>query len=310
MSLSNPVNSCGSSSVYTTSPASGGLSFTNLGSVGARVYKGTVSNVVQFRRILQGNNIAITEEANDIKLDVNDLLFSSTNPITRNTPGMLGVVLGKTTVLDTLHELLYPVTAPILSLTLAQSTTEYGDTSNVQVNWGVVKTSETILTIVIAWNSGSGSPGTVTGNSQSGVLFINKEALVNTVVTLTVTTATQTVNISGTVTIGRKIRYGQTVKDGTIAPILDADITALSGAFETTATLSPRIITVDASKYLIFAIPASLGATPTFKVNGLVNNAFTLVRSSSYTNSFGYAEATNVWVSNSFATGTLQIEIV
>lgn len=314
MSLRQPinVNICQGDGTIFSNPSGGGgsssdLTFVNLGQDGARVLVARINDAVQYRRLRQGANIQLIENGDHILFNVNDLAFDSSLPIKRVVPGMQGVVLGKTTILDAIKELFYPILPPTLGLNLSIGTFEYGDANQLTANWSVTRTDENILTISV----NNTSIGGVTGNSQNGALLVSKNGLVNVVVPMQATTATKSVNASATAVVARKLRFGSSVKDGAILPLLDSDINGLLGQFSGTYKLSPTNVIIGTSQYLVIAIPASLLGVnvPVFKINGFVNNAFTLRRSNSFTNSFGYAEATNVYVSNAFATGSLTLEI-
>lgn len=282
------------------------LTFANLGATGARVFAQVIANNVQFRRLTNGNNVVITERANDILVDVNDLLFDSTPAVKRAIPGLQGVSLGKQGILSTLQELLYPIIAPLVSLSLNISQFEFGDVTSIQASWAVTRTDEAIVTIQVGPVS-----ETVTGNTQSGVQAISNPATGALTVILVATTATRSANTSRSATPGRKIRIGPTTKDGTVTVITDLDINNLNGFFSPSRALAPQTIVIGTSEYLAIEIPTVFGGTPIFKINGFVNNAFTKVRSGvNFTNNFGFTEAVDLYVSNAFSTGTITVEIV
>lgn len=315
--LNRPVNVliCKSDgTIFSAGSGSGGgggttYSFVNLGPIGARVLAGVIANNVQFRKLIQGTNVTLTENPNDITLAVNDLAFDSTAAVKRPIPGLQGVSLGKTGILATLQELLYPVISPIVSLSLSITQFEYGDNSNIIASWGVTRTDEPILTIQVGVNSIAG----VTGNTQNGTQAITKDGTSPVNVLLVATTATRNANVSRTAAASRKIRVGASNKNGTTASMLDSDLNALSGFYSSSKSLTPQTIIIGESQYLVIEIPTLFtgGNTPIFKINGFVNNAFTKVRSNNtFVNSFGFADLVDVFVSNAFSTGTITVEIV
>lgn len=315
MSLREPFNTsiCQGDGTIFSSPSGGSsgggtdLEFINLSENGAKVFLNRINDVVQFRPLRQGNNVQIVENPDHLLFNVNDLAFDSSTPIKRNVSGLLGITLGKTTILDTIRELLYPILPPTLSLGLSVGTFEYGDATNFTANWGVTRTDENILTISV----NNVSIGGITGNTQNGNATITKNGLGNVNVPMQATTATRSASTSATAVVARKLRFGPSSKNGGSQALLDSDINNLTGQFSGSYKLSPTTVVIGVSQYLVIAIPASLlGANiPTFRINGFVNNAFNLARSNSFTNSFGYAENTNVYVSNAFATGNLTLEI-
>lgn len=314
-SLSEPVNIniCSTEgTIFSGAPSGGGsgsspLTFLNLGTGGARVYAQTVGNNVQLRRLLQGKNTVLSESAVGIQYDVNDLAFDSTAPVKRAIPGLQGISLGKASILDTLNALLYPTLPPQATLTLIPSQFEFGDANPISANWAATKNDNPIVAISV--NSIPITP--ITGNTQSGTALITKNGTVSVTIPMSVSDSGSTANASAISSVGRKIRIGPSVKDGIIAQLLDSDINGLSGAFATTYTLTPTPFTIPANNYLIIAIPTILlaGKTPVFKINGFINNAFTIVRNNNFVNTFGFSEPFTIWASNQFSTGTIQLEI-
>jgi hypothetical protein len=64
--------------------------------------------------------------------------------------------------------------------------------------------------------------------------------------------------------------------------------------------------------HLVFAWPSvfSGSTTPTFYVNGLVNNAFTPIKTSySFTNQYGVTSNYEIWVSNTKYNNSVNIQI-
>jgi hypothetical protein len=280
--------------------------FVNLGQDGAVILAGAIGNIVQFKRVKQGKNIVLTPEANDVLFDVNDLAFDSTAPIKRAIPGLQGISLNGQGVIDTLNKLLYPTLPPTIGVGLNFSVFEYGDNSSLVAGWQVTRTDEPIVTISV-----NGQSQGVTGNSQSGTIPITKTGLTNVTVPMNVTTATQTVSSGATASVSRKIRVGGSTKDGFVSVLTDADLNGLQGIYSSTAKLPQTQLVINSANYLVICIPVALGTTPTFKINGFVNNAFSLARTNqSFVNNFGFNDNVNVWVSNSFATGPILLEIV
>lgn len=310
--FNKPINVAickGDGTIFSSNNNGGGsssLSFVNIGTTGARIFISRINDTIQFYRTLQGNNVKITEQADGVRWDVDDLLFDSSAPIKRAIPGLQGIILNKSTVLATIQELLYPILPPTISLSLSPTQFEIGDTSNIVANYNVTRVDEEIASISV--NNQSITP--ITGQSQAGAVNVSKTGLVNVTVPMQVTTATKTVNTSSTASVFRKIRIGGSSKNGiNPTPITDADINILTGYFSSTPILSPKSLTLT-NQYLVITIPTALGGIPTFKINGFVNNAFNKVRNDAFVNSFGYSDLTGVWVSTTPITGLIQLEIV
>lgn len=313
--IREPINTsiCTTAGTIFSSNGGGGgtgptYTFSNIGGAIA-FYAQNILNNIQFRTLAAGasGNVKLNQGTSVNTIDVPDLAFNSVPAVKRAIPGLQGVVLGQSGILATLQALLYPTLPPTVGISLNQSQFEYGDSSPLTANWNVNKTDEVIQSINV-----NGLAQTPTGNNQSGSLPISKTGLASITVPIQATTATQSANGSATATVGHKIRFGGTLKDGIVNQILDSDINALTSVFANAYQLPVTSIPIASNSYLIIEIPISLleSNTPQFRVNGFLNNAFALVRAASnFTNSFGYTEIVNVYVSNSFATGTIQLEI-
>lgn len=306
--LNAPVNVkiCSTNgTIFSSGSGSGGGSgqtynFSNTGS-GARVLNSLIGNNVPFRSLVQGNNIVLTEEQNDIKFDINDLAFDSTAPSTSPIIGLNGVTLGKTGILQTLQALLYPIRPPILSLSLSPSQFEFGDTENIIVSWGVTRTDEPIIAITV----NSQSQG-ITGNTQSGTLAVSNTGQSSITVPMSAASTTKNASTNATTIALRKVRYGFSTKDGLVSVLTDADLNALTGSFYSTGIMGPFQFTVPTNNYLVICIPTAFGSNWAFLINGFNNNAFSKVRNNAaFVNSFGFSDNVNVWVSKSFATGPI-----
>lgn len=306
------INICNTSGTIFSSSSGGGEGggsatiLANIGN-GSQVYAQAIGNVAQLRTLLQGNNTVLIQTATTIKFDVNDLVFNATAPIKRNVPGLLGVNLNASSVLAAIQALLYPVISPSASLSSTPPEFEYGDSSNLVVGYTATQGDNPILSISV--NSLPITP--VTGTTQSGSVNVSKSGSASVTIPMQVADNAGNVgNASLTVPVGRKIRIGPCANDGVIVPITDTNVNALTGYYSTVPQLSQQFVTL-ASQYLVIAIPDSLlgSYVPTFKVNGFVTNAFTLVRNNAFVNSFGYSEPTSIWASNTILTGTFTLEI-
>lgn len=308
----NPFICKGDGTIFSSGSGSSGstdsnLTFKNIGDPnGAKVLAGRILDEVQFKPLLQGKNVGLTDQADGIKIEVDDLEFDSTTPVKRNISGLQGITLGGMTVLQTLQELLYPTIAPGASLLLAPPTFEIGNSDILKGIWTATKTDEPITGVSV-----NNVSQTVDGNTQGGQVNITKTGLANVIVPMQVSTATKVVNITATAFVTRLLRYGDSLKDGIIVPILDTDINGLGFKASSTYQLSPVQLTIGSQSYLMIAIAkALLGSnTPVFKINGFINTAFNLVRTNAFVNTHGYSDLTNVYVSQSFATGSIQLEI-
>ena len=233
-----------------------------------------------------------------------DIAFDSNKLIKRQVTGLSGINLNKATLIDTLNELLFPLIAPSIITTQDSESHEYGDTTNISVSYTATKTDNTITSIIVG-----GFSIAPTGLTQSGTQNIAKTAAANNVITSTSSDGVRTSTVTLTNFVKHKVRIGDTAKDGTIAPILDADINALTGVFQD-SRLYAGIIVIPSSRYLIIELPTSFG-TPRFHINSVYVNSFTKVRNSSaFINAFAYSTNVDVWVSNNFMSGTIYLNIL
>jgi hypothetical protein len=273
------------------------------------------------------------ERINDLSVIV---ASSSTTPTTYMNPDPTmvtvgGVVQGTTfptpqTIQQMFDAILYPYTLPTISLG-PNITREYGPNLTYNINWSVIKKTYPILTVVIEGFSISG----ITGNNQSGTRIVSGTysfpLLVSTTNTFTmqVGDGTSIVTTTATITWMNKIYWGSIDLSGLplypnpnltlnpayasyVAAIIDRNlILALNGAgvgsgSELATSKSKTYNGINGNgKYLIFAWPSSVSgsSTPTFVVAGLLNSAFTMVKTGwSFTNQNGITTNYEVWVSN------------
>lgn len=265
--------------------------------------------------------------------------YTYSNPTATTSP-LGGIVAGTTfsgvTLTQLFNTLFYPYVAPELSLSFqfGQNPREFGSTPMVNVNYSVIKKSDTINTINVGGNNVVPPGVQPYGLVISGLSTVNIVQNVTTNIGLTVnsgvgiTTSTSitatwnnavyvfglatitpydlTLDPSGATAIGSGI--SASMSNVTATNIILSDIT--SGQF-TSSTIqvgvrkvlkSNRLNTYSTigggNKHLTFAWPTSYG-TPSFEVNGLPNTAFTKVVSNIiFKNSWGYDTPYDVWVTN------------
>jgi len=183
-----------------------------------------------------------------------------------NTTPVGGVSYGSTftgTVQDVLDRVFYGYSQPTSSLLIGGgSSREFGQSLSTSLSWSVVRKSIPITSISVG-----GVSQTVTGNSQSGT----------------------------------QIDSGVRGLDG-------ADANGLSYGTSLSGTKNASYIGINGSantpgEYLVFAWPSNFAGsyTPTFTVNGMLNNSFTRIRTNSAlvaNISLGYSTNYEVWVSN------------
>jgi hypothetical protein len=278
-------------------------------------------------------------------LSASNIFFGNTNP-TLTTVG--GVPAGTsftltTTVADVLNQMLYPYTAPILSLSTSPSLLEYGNTQSVVLNWTLTRKSNIIATVNIATPNGVISPSTPPTPVPLDTNVTTSGSYTVTPVLNTLSTYTFSVTDGGpsttraTSTVGwRNKRYWGTLDltsignpNLTLYPgsasyvgsyfsglgssvILTADgATAGSGSEFATTYASTKTYNAS-SKYIFWAWPTSFGTPTQFLVGGFLNSAFTKILSSYvFTNTYGYTASYDIWLTNTtFGSVNTTIQII
>jgi hypothetical protein len=251
-------------------------------------------------------------------LTVSSEYISSTPSTIANDIG--GIQPGATfsgTIQNVLDTMLYPYVLPTPSAT---------------VPYSVTKGSNNMTSITVGGSAVAGSPFTTSqsgskvvstthstspsGPSQSQSIVVSVSDGVNTV---TGTTSFFWMNriYWGSVAISSHPNLTNNPGSASLATIACTDtvIKNLNGSganglaygSELSITKNKTFLNIDGSynslgEYLVFAWPSTVSGayTPTFRVNGMVNNAFTRVRNNSvFSNDYGFSGTTyEVWVSN------------
>jgi hypothetical protein len=238
------------------------------------------------------------------------------------------------------NQLLYPYVAQVSSLSLSPTIREYGNPNalslnSITLNWSIIRNSNPILSINV-----DGQSFTPTGNSQTGTKLTTgthswNTSLVSQNQTFTMTTNDGTTNLSSTASLtwmnnrfwGRidlssignpNLTTNPSAASQVATLCTDLVVRTLGGAgvgsgsqLSTTKNSSYNGIN-GAGQYLIFAWPSSVpdALTPNFTVNGILNTAFTRVRTASpLVNVHGFTTNYEVWVSNTAQNSPLNIVI-
>lgn len=267
-------------------------------------------------------------------------VYNRTNTSTYlgNVGGVLQSSTFSGTVQDALDKIFYPYVGPS-ALIQSLSDREFGSSTQVNLNWQVIKNSNNITSINVA-----GTAVVPTGLSQSGSLVVNTathslnppSSEVNSFV-ITVSDGISSHTFSSDLTWMNRIYWGSidlssignpnlTLFPGSASQVAtlctDAVIYNLSGANANGSVIGNSLSTtkdyvyngINANgDYLIFAWPSTVTNpyTPNFVVNGITNTAFTRVRTNSvFSNQWGFS-GTNyeVWVSNTRQFSPLNIII-
>jgi hypothetical protein len=261
--------------------------------------------------------------------------YTNSRPTTKEVGGIaLGTTFSGTYSVQQMFDLLlYPYTAPTLTLSASNTPRQFGSSTAVTLTWTVVKTSETITGITVDGTSVVANGGNQNGTKATTATHSLVPTAVQEIQTYTmsvVDSALKTTTKTATVTWQHKIYWGSidlssvgnpnlTTSPSSSATvggyITDTMIRALTGAgvspgnaFATSYSKTYTNIN-GAGKYLIFAHPTIFGSSPTFVVNNLPNTAFTKVKSYSFVNESGFSISYDVWVSNTAYNGAANIII-
>lgn len=209
--------------------------------------------------------------------------------------------------------LLYPYIAPLSSLALVPTNKELGDSNQIVLNWTATKKSNNISSIIISGPTGvifvaQGAPFSI---SQNGSMIVSPTQNIGSNFSVSVSDSTSTVVSSSYFRWYDAVYWGKTntfSQPSMIIPNPPTDVkpTWADGAGVGTGKnlTTTKNATYDgiygAGQYLVFAWPTDFGE-PTFKVNGLINTAFTKIGSGIlHTNMYGYINPNgyDIWISN------------
>lgn len=231
-----------------------------------------------------------------------DQEFDGNRAIT--TVPVKGKIPGGNTIKEVLNNLLYGDVPPTVTANITNPNREFTiiSTTTFQVNWTITKNTNPITSIIVG-----GQPITPTGESQSGTTNIVLPSNVNASITIKASDGKEESQISLPIKFQHRLYYGAIAKDGINQVITDSDILSLTGEPRDNRYIT--IPNIDANgKYILIAMPDDWGQ-PLIFINGLLNNAYTLVRNDNFINSQGYSKKYKILVSNTTQFGATNIEI-
>lgn len=269
--------------------------------------------------------------------------FQNSNPSTVTVGGFTaGTTFATPTDMQTMwNQLLYPYIEPTAQLSISGNIREYGHpnglvTDSITLNWSVTQNTSTvpIITITVDGTPKPTSPLSDTEPTTGTHSWNTSNVSETQVFNMTCTDNIPTVfTASAEITWMNKIYWGKidlssidnpnlTLNPGSSSLVAtlctDNVITSLAGAgvlpgWQLSTTKSKTYDNIDGGgEYLIFAWPSSVtGATsPSFVVNGMINTAFTNVRTASpLVNDWGFTTNYEVWISNTRQFSPLDITI-
>lgn len=241
-----------------------------------------------------------------------NISFNGKRAVTRS--GLPAINTMDSNLVDWVNNYFFPATNPATTLSvtggLSREFMASGSALTVDISWTVTRPIACLPISSITVNGVASAPNPITeGQTQTGTLTgqtLNKN--INATYTINaVASDGKTGSSSQTITWFWKRYWGAFASaypptDVRFA-ITDAQILALTGAGvgtgnELSTTRVKTLNNINASgNYLVFAWPASWG-NPQFVINGLINTAFTKVRSNSFTNGAGGITNYDVWVSS------------
>lgn len=237
---------------------------------------------------------------------VNTNLVDSANAQGGFTAGSAGTPASGLTFPEAMDKLIFPATAPVVSLTVPSTTILYDQTAiALTISWTyTLKSSNATLALIKLERSRDGSAWTTLISSATEVLSyadtVNPSAADNSPIyyKLTVTDSrggTNTTTSTKTFTIYSFF--------GLLAATsaTEAQLEAMTSIATTNNDLTRTGITTTATEYVYYAYPASYGALTSIKDGGVeeVFSAFTELTQVSVTNLHGYVTDYRVYRSNS-----------
>lgn len=302
--------------------------------IGAQLYVSNTSNDIldpqpkTYRYDGNGNWVIIGEGSNNFQLD-------GTKPITRSGD-YKGLVVGGSTTTEVLRNFLYPSEPPTVNLN-GGGIIQYGSSLSRSVSYSIIKRTYGIVSASLIQGPDTTSISISTDidedsdnnpSDQNGVLSVTLNSIsspsssVQNSETFTLSALDNqgtSVSNNTSFTFRHKRYWGKINSDGdgntytvlndiTSNPPTDAKLLTLSSELSTSRVKTYNGIN-GAGEFLIFAFPTLFG-TPSFVVNGLPNTAFTKIKSASnFTNSDGFVQPYDVWVSNTPQNSALNIQI-
>lgn len=230
-------------------------------------------------------------------------LYTNSEPTTVPVGGITaGTTFSNRTLNEIFNDMLYPYIGPSSSLTVTDSTREFGRSNSAVLTWNAIKAKLPITSITV-----NGQSKVPTGLNQTGTQSATVTQNVNTTFSMSVSDDTSTVLSSATVMWLNAVYWGTTptfaLPSMSITPPASKPSWANGAGVGSGKNLqnnrSANYSGIDgAGQFLVFAWPTTYGQ-PTFTINGVPNTAFTKIGTSvNFTNMFGYLNQYDVWISN------------
>ena len=263
-------------------------------------------------------------------------LYSNPSPTPYTVGGITAgsTFVGTFSVQNMFDRLLYPVVGPSLIMN-SISDREFGAPLPVSLGWTVSVKTNPISTLFV-----NGSPQVVppysgfvstSGTYSTPVTLITQTNTFSSVVTDTssiVSTASVVLNwkhrrywgvfnfgnVNLTTNPGSASYMASLISDSNVRSMLsgNANGSALNSELSLSKTKTYEAINGGGS-HLVFAWPSVFpnSTTPTFFVNGMINNAFTSIKTAySFSNQYGLQTNYEIWVSNTKYNGPVNIQII
>lgn len=248
-----------------------------------------------------------------VSLTASNVYYFNDKPSVVTVGGLtMGATFSGMSVSNIFDRMLYPYVAPVINLVATPSILEYGNTQSVSIDWSITKKKNDLVLAYIyrpiesLYAVPSGSLPVTTHDTSIG--NITGRPIVNTYTSFTFSvddTDTSVSPISGGVNIfTASVSWQNRRYWGTHSSFTTPTLSSLSSELSVTRIQTRNGISGGGS-YIVFGWPTTFGE-PTFIVNGMVSNAWTKIGAAiSHSNSYGYSESYDVWISNTIQNSTI-----
>lgn len=274
--------------------------------------------------------------ANSASVANSGALFSNTTPTPYSVGGITAgsTFVGNYSLQDMFERLLYPDVGP-MSIMNSLSDREFGAALSVSLGWTVSVNTNAIATIYVnglpvSFPPYSGFQSAV-GTYSTPVTLLTQANTFSMVVTDTsslVSTASVVLNwkhrrywgkfnfgdVDLTTNPGSASYMSSLISDSNIRSMLSGNANGSAANSELSLTKTKTYEGINGGgSHLVFAWPSIYpnSTSPTFYVNGMLNNAFTSLKTAySFANQYGLSVNYEIWVSNTKYNSPVNIQII
>lgn len=239
-----------------------------------------------------------------------DSAFDSNRTTTRS--GIPAVNVGGSSVKQFLEGYFFPSVPPTALIT-GGGTRQFGNNAGFTLNWTATRQTQPITSITVnglAVASGFFNALIQGGSVSSGTSATIASPNVNQTYTMNITTASESVNASTSVSFSHKryfygdnqdvLAFNDTNTSSNVN-LYDPSNAEFGGKAKSTFSITLS------GQYFYYVYPTSLGAA-SFTINGLSNTDFSF-KDFTFTNPFGYATSFRMYKTNNLLNGTFSIAV-